>query len=235
MAVALLAQLFLGHRMPLIIGPSSILLVGIIAGTGYPAGTVYTSILCGGLILVTVSLTRLLGYLKKLFTPRVVAVVLILIAFTLAPTVLHLITSGPIAAGYPVQILFSLALVSIMFTALRFLTGVWKSTMIIWAMIMGSLVWFCLFPETFRSEQISYAAPLSGFFKHLTTEMSFDTGVMISFLICFLALSINDLGSIQSMNELLKPPNPGSRINRGILITGLSNIVAGFLGGNRTG
>jgi xanthine/uracil permease len=64
----------------------------------------------------------------------------------------------------------------------------------------------------------------------MTLGLSFNAGVLISFLVCFLALFVNDLGSIQSMNELLKPENPGGRINRGILITGLSNIVAGFLG-----
>jgi xanthine/uracil permease len=230
MAFALLAQLFLGHRMPLIIGPSSILLVGIIASAGHPAETIYTSIVCGGLILAIASVTGLLGHLKTLFSPRVVAVVLILIAFTLAPTILNLITSGIVTAGPLAHILFVLVLVFGMFTAQRFLAGVWKSTLIVWAMIAGSLAWFFIFPETFRTEQIAYARPISGFFQHMTISLYFNTGVMISFLVCFLALFVNDLGSIQSMNELLKPPNPSGRINRGILITGLSNIVAGFLG-----
>lgn len=230
MAVALLAQVVLGHRMPLIIGPSSILLVGIIASAGYQANTIYTSILCGGLILAVASVTGLLGHLKKLFSPRVVAVVLILIAFTLAPTILNLITSGLVTAGPLAHILFSLALLFCMFVAHRFITGIWKSTLIIWAMMTGSLFWFLIFPETFRMEQIEYASPVSGFFRHMTSRLSFDPGVMISFMVCFLALFVNDLGSIQSMNELLKPANPAGRINRGILITGLSNILSGFLG-----
>lgn len=230
MGLALMAQLFLGHRMPLIIGPSSILLVGIIASTGYPVETIYTSILCGGLILAIASATGLLGHLKKLFSPRLVAVVLILIAFTLAPTILNLITSGPVTTAPPSRIFFALLLVMSMFVAQRFLSGVWKSTLIIWAMITGTVIWFLLFPQAFRTEQIAYAAPLSGFFKHLTTEFSFNVGVLISFLVCFLALFINDLGSIQSMNELLKPVDTEKRINRGILITGLSNIASGFLG-----
>jgi xanthine/uracil permease len=230
MAVALLAQLMLGHRMPLIVGPSTILLIGIIASAGHPADTIYTSIFCGGLILAIASVTGLLGRLKTLFSPRVVAVVLILIAFTLAPTILNLITSGIVKAGPMAHIIFSLVLVFSMFAAHRFFTGVWKSTLIIWAMIAGSLVWFMIFPETFRTEHIEYASPVAGFFKHMTSGLSFNTGVMISFLVCFLALFVNDLGSIQSMNELLKPADTGGRINRGILITGLSNIMSGFLG-----
>ena len=230
MAIALLAQLMVGHRMPLIVGPSTILLIGIITSAGHHADTIYTSILCGGLILAIASVTGLLGRLKKFFSPRVVAVVLILIAFTLAPTIVNLITSSVVKAGPLAHIIFSLVLVFGMYAAHRFFTGVWKSTLIIWAMIVGSIVWFMIFPETLRTEHIAYASPISGFFKHMTSSLSFNAGVMISFLFCFLALFVNDLGSIQSMNELLKPADTGGRINRGILITGLSNIMSGFLG-----
>jgi len=230
MAVALLAQLVSGHRMPLITGPSSILLIGILSSAGHPAVTIYTAILCGGLILTIAGVTGLLGHLKKLFSPRVVAVVLILIAFTLAPTLVTLITAGTGKAPSLASLLFSLVFSFSMFAAHRFLPGVWKSTLIIWAMVAGSLFWFAVFPETFRMDHIPYATPVSGFFKHMTFELSFDAGVLISFLVCFLALFINDLGSIQSMNELLKPADAGRRINRGILITGLSNVLSGFFG-----
>jgi len=111
MSVALMAQLMLGHRMPLIAGPSSILLIGIFSSAGYPADTIYSSILCGGLLLAIASVTGLLGHLKKLFTPRVVAVVFILIAFTLTPTIVNLITSDIVKAGALAHIVFSLALV----------------------------------------------------------------------------------------------------------------------------
>jgi xanthine/uracil permease len=45
-----------------------------------------------------------------------------------------------------------------------------------------------------------------------------------------MALSVNDLGSIQSMNELLKPPDMSRRVTRGMIVTGLANMVSGFLG-----
>ena len=56
------------------------------------AEAIYSSIMVGGLILALFSLTGLFGYLRRLFTPRVVAAVLLLIAFTLTPTVMNLIT-----------------------------------------------------------------------------------------------------------------------------------------------
>jgi xanthine/uracil permease len=60
--------------------------------------------------------------------------------------------------------------------------------------------------------------------------MNIETGVMISFIFCFMALFINDIGSIESMNALLKPEDRGGRVKRGILISGLSNVASGLLG-----
>jgi len=160
----------------------------------------------------------------------VVAVVLILIAFTLAPTLVHLITAGAEKASPLAALLFALVFPCGMLAAHRFLAGVWKSTVIIWAMVTGSLCWFAAFPESFPLNPILSPPPVSGFFRHLTSKLSFDAGVLISFLVCFLALFVNDFGSIQSMNELLQPADADRRINRGILITGLSNILSGFFG-----
>jgi xanthine/uracil permease len=61
-------------------------------------------------------------------------------------------------------------------------------------------------------------------------SLTFDWGVIISFLFCFIALSINDLGSIQSLKELLDLPDIRQRTRNGIALTGLSNCLSGFLG-----
>lgn len=98
-AVALFSQVMWGHRLPIVIGPATVLLVGIAAGQGSSPGAVYTSILLAGLTLTAVSVTGLFAHLKKLFTPRVVAVILILIALTLTPMILNLITSPTTGAG----------------------------------------------------------------------------------------------------------------------------------------
>ena len=42
--ISLLAQLFWGHRLPLLIGPATILLVGIAAGGAGSYGAIYTAI-----------------------------------------------------------------------------------------------------------------------------------------------------------------------------------------------
>lgn len=85
-------MLMWGHRLPLILGPSTVLLIGVIASSSFDQSTVYSLIMVGGTLLGILSLAGLFGYVWRLFTPRVVAVVLILIALTLMPTVINLIT-----------------------------------------------------------------------------------------------------------------------------------------------
>ena len=230
MAIALFFQVLVGHRLPLIIGPSTVLLIGVIASQGFDTDTIYSAILCGGLLLTFLSITGLFGHLQRLFTARVVAVVLLLIAFTLSPTILNLIVGAGTKASPLANLTFFLILTFCMVVLQRLSKGVWKSTTIIWAMIMGSITYFLIVPGSMNLTPALHADPLSGFFSHVTKGLSFNAGVLVSFLFCFIALSINDLGSIQSMNELLKPPDMSKRITRGMIITGLANAASGFLG-----
>ena len=230
MGAAILVQVLAGHRLPLIIGPSTVLLIGTITGHHAGLDAVYSSILVGGVLLTLVSLTNFFAVLKRFFTPRVVSAVLLLIAFTLAPTVLNLIAPVRSKAEPVYSLLFSLVMIFVMFFLYAHLKGVWKSTLIIWSMAVGSILYFLLFRSDFDFGQVERVPLIGGFFHHLTMHIEIDPGVLIAFVFCFAALSINDLGSIQAINELLKSENPKQRISRGILVTGLANILAGFLG-----
>ncbi len=60
-AVALFTQIFWGHRLPLVVGPSTVLLIGIIASSNFDSSIIYSSIMIGGAILVILSFSGLLG------------------------------------------------------------------------------------------------------------------------------------------------------------------------------
>ncbi|MGI6226051.1 MAG: uracil-xanthine permease family protein, partial [Peptococcales bacterium] len=227
-AITLLAQIYWGHGLPLIVGPASVLLVGIVASQSSSIDSVYTSIMVGGLVLAILSMTGLFAYLKVLFTPRVVAGTLILIAFTLTPMITNLITTAPQGVTGFSNIVFALSFILCMFVANRNASGIWKSTLIIWAILIGSVVYNYLFPGKTALSMDYYL--VSTFFKKFTFNITLEPGMIISFLICFLALAINDLGSIQSVSELIHPDNKEKRITRGITFTGLGNILSGFFG-----
>lgn len=230
MGLALAVQILWGHRLPIILGPSTVLLIGIIASRNAQPAAIDTAILCGGVLLAVVSLAGLFGHLRLLFTTRIVAVVLLLIAFTLLPPVIELIAGKGNSASPFFRFLFALVLILGLFPLQRYLAGIWKSTLIVWAMLFGSIFYYLIYPEQLDWNSVKTSALAAGFFTDLLPGFSFDPGVMIAFLVCFMALSVNDLGSIQSVNEILKPPDAERRVSRGIALTGLANMASGILG-----
>lgn len=229
-SITIFFQVFRGHRLPMIAGPSAILLIGVIASRGFDLSTVYSSVLYGGLFIFILAVSGLFSHLQRLFTSSVVAVVLLLITFALAPTIRDFMIDSKSGVAPLYNICFSLAMVFLMFLFYRLLEGIWRSTLIIWFMIAGSLVYYVIFSSGLSRNPSPDLPWFSAVFEQMNFHLSFEPGVLISFIVCSVALSINDLGSIQSVNELLDPPNRQSRVTRGIALTGLANVLSGFFG-----
>ncbi|ACV61680.1 Xanthine/uracil/vitamin C permease [Desulfofarcimen acetoxidans DSM 771] len=229
-AISIITQIFWGHRLPLIIGPATVLLIGVVASQGRSLSAIYTSIMVGGAILLVLSATGLFARMKRHFTPAIVAVILLLIAFTLTPVIMNLIINSGEQVPVLYNLFFVITMVWAMFFFNRILTGIWKSTMIVWAMLAGSLAYVFLFSSQIAGTGYDKLPWFSLFFSDLNFKLSFEPGVLISFLICFLALSINDLGSIQSTGEFIKADQMHRRVTKGVSLTGLANILSGFLG-----
>jgi xanthine/uracil permease len=228
-AIFLFLEILWGHRLPLIMGPSSVLLIGIISSHGFNLNAISTAVMSGGVILALAGITGFFGHLQRLFTPRVVAVVLLLIAFTLAPTILKLV-SDPQGTTPQTNMVYALALTAVILILHRLLAGIWKSVLIMLSMLGGSAVYFLIFPDNLNMTAVASSKVISPFFTNMISHLSFDTGLLISFFVCFVALSINDLGSMQSMNALANTEDMEKRLNRGVFLTGLANVTAGVFG-----
>ncbi|MEK6249322.1 MAG: purine/pyrimidine permease, partial [Planctomycetales bacterium] len=229
-AITLVGQVLWGHRLPVIAGPATVLLIGVLASSNASSNAVYTSIMIGGALLTFLAVSGILKHVRKLFTDNVVAVVLLLIAFTMAPVVMKLLLDAKSDAGPLAHLTFAMALILAMFMGHRFLPGIWRAMVIVWAMLVGTLAYAFMFPQLPAQVALPESGILSGFVSGLTLAPELHIGVLISFLICYVALSINDLGSIQSMNRLLDVKDMDQRISRGIAVTGLANLSSGFLG-----
>ncbi len=228
-ALFMLIQIFLGHGLPLIVGPSTVILIGILSSPGARPAALYTAILLGGLVLFVLAWTGLFGKIRRLFTRRVVAVVLLLIAFTLTPTIIRLITGS--GGGAPrANVLFAFVLCLSMLVLHRFLGGIWRSTLILSATVAGTLAWHVLGLGPAGAGSAGSGVLFGLFFTGFTTALSFDPGLLAAFFICFIALAVNDIGSIESMNAFVGDGDRGGRLRRGIAVTGLANLAAGFLG-----
>lgn len=227
MGVAGLVQVIWGHRMPLVVGPAAVLLVGVLSSTQAEANptAIYTSIALGGVLITLLTFGGLMRYVQRLFTPRIVVVILMLIAFTLTPVIKNLVF--PAQASHAEHIFgfaFTLVACPAMVVLNRTLRGVAKSLVIPIALVIGSVAYYAIFP---LAEFTPSDVTLDGLF---ISELKFDWGLIAAFIICFIALLINDIGSIESLGKMLQTDNMPTRLKHGVRITGIANIVAGSMG-----
>lgn len=227
MGIAGLVQVVWGHRLPLVVGPAAVLLVGVLSslGAGADSSAIYSSVAMGGVLVTLLSIGGLMRYVQRLFTPRIIVVILMLIAFTLTPTIANaLVFSGGSEDERMFGLIFAVVGVVAMVVLNRTLRGVAKSLVIPIALVAGSVAYFILFDTP---EHTGSAASLEGMFIE---EFTFDWGLVAAFVICYIALIINDIGSMESLGAMLGIKDMDRRTKRGIRLTGIMNIVAGGMG-----
>ena len=135
------------------------------------------------MVLAFAGMTGFFGHLQRLFTPRVVAVVLLLIAFTLTPTILKLVLY-PQGTTPQVNMVYALAHNFLTLILHRFLAGIWKSVLIMISMVVGSVADSYL-PGEPQHDMCSVFKIRPLFFTNMIGHLSFDVGILISFFVCF--------------------------------------------------
>ncbi|MBR5105529.1 MAG: purine/pyrimidine permease [Alistipes sp.] len=217
-------QVLCGHRLPLVAGPAAVLLMGVIAASsqGHSAETIYPSIALGGVLVTLLALVGAMKYIQKIFTPRIVAAIVLLIAFTLIKPIVGLIFADKAHAG--LALVGAIVGLAIMAWANKVLKGVWKSMVVIVAMILGALLYYAYtgFPAEFAKDSSTQSLFIS--------EIKLDAGVVIAFVFCYIALLINQVGSVQALGKFVGANEMEKRQKRGLLLTGIMNIVAGSTG-----
>lgn len=227
MGITGLVQVLWGHRMPLVVGPAAVLLVGVLSslGAGASVSAIYTSIAIGGVLVALLTFGNMLRFVQRLFTPRIVIVILMLIAFTLSTVIKGLVF--PVGAPEEVH-LFGLVFAVVGSLAMvvmnRTLKDVAKSLVIPIALVVGSVAYYLIFP---MPESAESAVSLRGL---LLNDVEVSASLVVAFVICYIALLINDIGSIESLGRMLNVDGMDSRLKRGVRITGVMNVVSGAMG-----
>lgn len=222
LGVVMIVQALWGHRMPLVVGPAAVLIVGILTAGSSGFNAVYTAIAIGGTVLLLVSVSGWMKKIQHIFTPRIIITILGLISLTLTPVFMGLVfkTGNPLFNfGFTVIVILCTFLLN------HLLRGVWKSTTVVLAVIFGTAAYFAFNGVPSRPD-FDYHISVSDFF--ITPE--FDAGTVLSFIICFFALLINELGSVQSVKDMVGADHPERRIARGAAVIGAGNACAGMLG-----
>ena len=228
--LAMIAQFFMGHRYPMLGGPSIAVTLTIISLAPYGGDVVAGGMIAGGACLVAVYLFNLLRPLERLFTQNVTAVVILLIAFSLLPSIAPKLAGvGSFQPEYrPLALLLALGVLCVVCAFSLKAGGIWQSLSILIGMATGYLVcffwgiidtasvrlapWFAL-PEIFP-----FGAP------------RFFLPAVLSFVFAYLVVLTNFMGSIYGMAETLGHQDISRRLRHGIGITGAAGIAAGIFG-----
>lgn len=231
MGGATLLQALFGHRMPIVVGPASVLLIGILTalasqGESTNTNTIYTAILCCGVLLTVIAAMGLMKYIQRVFTPRIVVVIMMLLSFTLAGTIKNLIFPAALVEQHSFGLISTVVAIPLMAFLSSRLQGIIKSLVIPMSLLIGTVVYYLQFGGF--SEAIGRFSEPSG--DILLPNLEFDWGIITAFLFCFVALLINDVGSIQALGSMVGASKMDRRVRRGVSLTGVMNIVSGGLG-----
>ena len=230
MGGATIIQALWGHRMPIVVGPAAVLLVGIITalasqGEAVNTNKIYTAIMVGGAAITLIALTGALRHLQRIFTPRIVVVILMLIAITLGPTIKNLIFPAAEVERHGFGLWFTILGVPAIALAANKLKGVLKSLVIPISLLVGCVIYYSIYGGFGITP---YSSETAG--GVLLPKIEFDGSMIIAFIFCYITLLINDVGSIQSLGSMLGTTDSDKRCRRGVTITGLLNVTAGALG-----
>lgn len=219
-----------GHRYPLLDGPSTALLLTYITLAPYGIETIQGGTIFGGALLIILVFSGQLKRAVSFATPNVVGVILMLIAFTLLPYLVHtMLGRSPDAASGALPVfLLSMALVLFMATISHRLTGFWKTLSLLLGMVVGTAAFSLLGYLDWRhlrgASWISAPKPWS------FTLPGFYWPGLIAFASAYLALLVNSLGSLHGIANITDTGRLPESISRGILVNGLGGVVSGLFG-----
>ena len=226
----MILQTLWGHRYPLLDGPSSALMLTllVLAPGGLPA--IQGGMIVGGVLVALVSMFGLVRRMEALFTDNVIGVTIILIALTLLPYLTPLVIGA--RPGRPQGDLgtFGISLMTMLAIVLfsQRLSGFLQTISLLLGIGMGTALMAILGRLNFQSGQ---GIPWFALPHPLVPGLpSFPLSAILPFLVAYLAVVINGVGSIYSIGEIVGREDLERRVARGIGCTGLGGLAAGVLG-----
>ena len=223
-------QSLVGHRYPILEGPSAALLLTfvILAPQGLPV--IEGGLIFGSLFLMVAGKFQWFKWVSSLFTPNVVGVILILVAFTLLPFVYPMLIG--ISPSHPYGELsvcgFSLLIIFFVSFLSHWLRGFLQTTSMLAGIIFGLILFLLQGRVTLalvkESPWLAFPSPSLGVWP------AFSLTAVLSLVCTNLAVMINSVGSIQGMSEVVTKEGLEDRIHRGICVNGAGGLIAALLG-----
>lgn len=223
-------QVLFGHRYPLLDGPSAALLLSVAVLARDGADVVSGGMLSGGIFLAVLGGFGLVKKVQALFTDRVIGVVLLLISTTLLPFLFPMIigvnTEHP--HGEPLILFISVLLMLLIVILSHWTKGLVRNLSIFIGIVAGFAVMAVLGRvDLTPAAQLSWIAVPEPF---LGPMPRFTISATVSFMLAYIAVLINGLGSYFSVAEVVGAEDIGRRIEKGVALTGGGGIIAAVFG-----
>ena len=229
-AVMTLIELFIGARLPLIMGVSFAYLASmqaIVAGFGL--AEVFGAQIVGGAVAAILGLFA--KRIQKLFPPLITGTVVFTIGLSLYPTAIRYMAGGagsPDFGSWQNWLVAGLTLV-VVTACNHFGKGLIKLASILIGIVVGYIISipFGMVDISNVGGSLWFSLP-----RFMTFGISFEFSAVASFSILFAINAIQAIGDISAttMGGLDREPT-GSELKRGITAYGLSNIVSALFGG----
>jgi len=211
-------------------GPSTALILTFILLAPFGLPAIQGGMVIGGLLLIITVLSKQLERLIRLFTPNVVGVILMLIAFGLLPALLRFLTGVDAnrPQGESLTMMISLALVLFIATLSYRLKGFWRTISILLGMMVGTLVFLLLGRLNWQS--LSESPWISFSTRWVESIPGIYWPAALAFACAYLAVIVNSLGSLQGIAAITDKERLAVATRRGILLNGVAGIACGFSG-----
>ncbi|MEL4304318.1 uracil-xanthine permease family protein [Methanococcoides sp. LMO-2] len=232
MGVATLMQTFLGSKYPIVQGSSFAFIPGIIAiGSGMGMAAVQGALIVGGIIEGITGGLSLIGRLKRLFSPLVTGITIMLVGFSLAHVaVKYSVNFFVDPAG--TSIFPSLFVAFLTFTTTILISLKAKGTLKAMPVISGALVGYIIsIPLGLVDFSLVRELPFFSLPKLMPWGTPvFDISAIIILLFAFMVSIIESVGDYHAISTIADLPIDDKKVNKGIASEGFSCSIAGIFG-----
>ena len=224
-------QTLWGHRYPILDGPSTAVLLSLLILAPYGMEFIQGGMIAGGCFLLVLSFSGFMRSVENLFTDNVIGVIFILIAITLFPYVSSMMIGlrPGFPSGEPIVFFISILVMIAIVLMSHWLPGFPRTLSLLLGIIFGTLLNWVLGRMNMihlgETPWVSLPRPL------VPGPPKFSLMVTLTFLVAYIAVMVNGLGTIYTVGEIVGAEGMASRVKRGIAATGLGGILAGILGG----
>ena len=223
-------------KLPIVEGPSAAfdgLLIGF--GKAGQLAMATTGLLIGGLIILIISASGLLGKLRRLFSPAVTGAVILLVGIALAQfTLVEFFGGNPRSPDFGSAGILLISMGTLLTVVLlsSFGRGILRSYAFVWGLIVGDGLSAL---EGRLSFDAAAGAAWIGIPQLLPYgSLKFDLGITVALVLAFFVATIEAIGVYYAAGEIVDTPITDRRINLGMAGEAVGSMISAVFGGFAT-